>query len=302
LAGKVIARETTRAGLVHILGKAGQTNVQGEEQMKLDVFANKVIIRMNSFTGRLAALASEEKEGLIHIPPGYPTGKYVLVFDPLDGSSNVDINATVGTIFAIYRRRSKEGPGTPEDCLQRGRDIVASGYIIYGSSTMMVYTTGQGVHGFTLDPTLGEFLLSHPNLRIPDKPKYHSTNHAHQKYRSEGTRRFTRWLQGMDAEDEHEPLSERYIGALVADFHRNLLKGGIFYYPADSRYPSGKLRLVYEANPLAFIVEQAGGYASDGHGRILDIKPESLHQRTALFIGNRELVRKAEEFIVAYGD
>jgi fructose-1,6-bisphosphatase I len=165
---------------------------------------------------------------------------------------------------------------------------------------MMVYTTGQGVHGFTLDPTLGEFLLSHPNLRIPDKPEYYSTNHAYEKYRSEGTRRFTRWLQGMYAEDEREPLSERYIGALVADFHRNLLKGGIFYYPVDSRYPNGKLRLIYEANPLAFIAEQAGGYASDGHSSILDIKPESLHQRTALFIGNRELVRKAEEFIVTY--
>jgi fructose-1,6-bisphosphatase I len=300
LAGKVIARETTRAGLVHILGSAGQTNVQGEEQMKLDVFANRIIIRMNSFTGRLAVLASEEQEGLIHIPPGYHTGKYVLVFDPLDGSSNVDINATVGTIFAIYRRQSEDGPGTLEDCLQRGRDMVAAGYIIYGSSTMMVYTTGQGVHGFTLDPTLGEFLLSHPNLRIPEKPKYYSTNHAYEKYRSEGTRRFTRWLQGMHPEDERKPLSERYIGALVADFHRNLLKGGIFYYPADSRYTTGKLRLVYEANPLAFIAEQAGGYASDGHRGILDIRPESLHQRTPLFIGNRELVRKAEEFIVTY--
>jgi fructose-1,6-bisphosphatase I len=300
LAGKVISRETTRAGLVQILGSAGQSNVQGEEQMKLDVFANQVIIRMNSFTGRLAVLASEEEENLIHIPPGYHTGKYVLVFDPLDGSSNIDINATVGTIFAIYRRRSKEGPGTLADCLQRGHDMVAAGYIIYGSSTMMVYTTGHGVHGFTLDPSLGEFLLSHPNLRIPDKPKYYSTNHAYEKYRSEGSRRFTRWLQGMDREDEHRPLSERYIGALVADFHRNLLHGGIFYYPGDSRYHNGKLRLIYEANPLAFIAEQAGGYASDGHRNILDITPENLHQRTPLFIGNRELVRKAEEFISRY--
>jgi fructose-1,6-bisphosphatase I len=300
LAGKVIARETTRAGLVQILGSAGQTNVQGEEQMKLDVFADNVIVRMNSFTGRLAVLASEEKESLIHIPPGYRTGKYVLVFDPLDGSSNVDINATVGTIFAIYHRQSEGGPGTLEDCLQRGRDMVAAGYIIYGSSTMMVYTTGQGVHGFTLDPTLGEFLLSHPNLRIPDNPRYYSTNHAYEKYRSEGTRLFTGWLQGMHPEDVRKPLSERYIGALVADFHRNLLKGGIFYYPADSRYPNGKLRLVYEANPLAFIVEQAGGCASDGHRNILDVKPRSLHQRTPLFIGNQELVRKAEELIMAH--
>jgi fructose-1,6-bisphosphatase I len=300
LAAKIISRETARAGLVEILGSADQMNVQGEEQMKLDVFANKVMIRMNSFTGRLAVLASEEEKGLIHIPAGYKTGKYVLVFDPLDGSSNIDINATFGTIFGIFRRQSKEGPGTLADCLQKGRDIVAAGYIIYGSSTMMVYTTGQGVHGFTLDPSLGEFLLSHPDLRMPDKPKYYSTNHAYEKYRSEGTRRFTRWLKGMDEEDQRKPLSERYIGALVADFHRNLLKGGIFYYPADSRYVDGKLRLIYEANPLAFIAEQAEGYASDGHSSILDIQPESLHQRTPLFIGNRELVKKAEEFLVKY--
>ena len=300
LAGKIIARETTRAGLVEILGSAGEMNVQGEEQMKLDVFANQVIIRMNSFTGRLAVMASEEREDLIHIPSGYRTGKYVLVFDPLDGSSNIDINATVGTVFAIYRRQSKEGPGTVDDCLQKGRDIAAAGYIIYGSSTMMVYTTGQGVHGFTLDPSLGEFLLSHPNLRIPDNPTYYSANHAYQKFRSEGIQRLTRWLQGMDEEEKRKPLSERYIGALVADFHRNLLKGGIFYYPADSRYPEGKLRLIYEANPLAFICEQAGGYASHGNGNVLDVKPKDLHQRTPLFIGNRDLVEKAEAFIARY--
>jgi fructose-1,6-bisphosphatase I len=300
LAGKIIAREMTRAGLVEILGPAGETNIQGEEQMKLDVFADEVIIRMNSYTGRLAVMASEERRSPIHIPEGYQTGKYVLVFDPLDGSSNIDVNATVGTIFAIYRRQSQQGPGTVDDCMQRGRDLAAAGYVIYGSSTMMVYTTGQGVHGFTLDPSLGEFLLSHPNLQIPDRPKYYSTNHAYHKYRSEGAQRFTHWLQGLDEEDERDPLSERYIGALVADFHRNLLEGGIFYYPADSRYPSGKLRLIYEANPLAFIAEQAGGRASDGQGRVLDIKPDSLHQRTPLFVGNRELVEKAEAFIAEY--
>lgn len=300
LAGKIIARETTRAGLVEILGPAGEVNVQGEEQMKLDVFANQVIIRMNSFTGRLAVMASEEREDLIHVPSGYETGKYVLVFDPLDGSSNIDVNATVGTVFAIYRRQSEGGPGTVDDCLQKGRDIAAAGYIIYGSSTMMVYTTGQGVHGFTLDPSLGEFLLSHPNLRIPDKPKYYSANHAYQEFRSEGIQRFTRWLRGMDEEEKRKPLSERYIGALVADFHRNLLKGGIFYYPADSRYPEGKLRLIYEANPLAFICEQAGGYASHGSGNVLDVKPKDLHQRIPLFIGNRDLVEKAEAFIAKY--
>ena len=297
LAGKIIAREMSRAGLVDILGTAGEINVQGEEQMKLDVFADQVIIRMNSFTGRLAVMASEERRTPIHIPDGYQTGKYVLVFDPLDGSSNIDVNATVGTVFAIYRRRSDEGPGTVDDCLQRGRDIAAAGYVIYGSSTMMVYTTGQGVHGFTLDPSLGEFLLSHPDIRLPEEPQYYSANHAYDKFRSEGVRRFTRWLQGMHEEDEREPLSERYIGALVADFHRNLLEGGIFYYPADSRYPDGKMRLVYEANPLAFIVEQAGGSASNGESAILDTKPDDLHQRTPLFIGNTELVEKAEGFI-----
>jgi len=297
LAAKIIARETTRAGLVEILGSAGEMNVQGEEQMKLDVFADQVMIRMNSFTGRLAVMASEERRNPIHIPEGYETGKYVLVFDPLDGSSNIDVNATVGTIFAVYRRRSEKGPGTVDDCLQRGRDMVAAGYVIYGSSTMMVYTTGQGVHGFTLDPSLGEFLLSHPDLRIPGEPKYYSANHAYDKYRTQGVRRFTRWLQGMDEVDPREPLSERYIGALVADFHRNLLEGGVFYYPSDSRYPNGKLRLIYEANPLAFIAEQAGGAASDGTGRVLDRKPENLHQRTPLFIGNRVLVEKAEEFL-----
>jgi len=180
--------------------------------------------------------------------------------------------------------------------------MAAAGYVIYGSSTMMVYTTGQGVHGFTLDPSLGEFLLSHPDLQIPDRARYHSANHGYDQYRSKGIRKFTRWLQGMDEEDSRDPLSERYIGALVADFHRNLLEGGIFYYPADSRYPDGKLRLIYEANPLAFIAEQAGGKASDGRSRILDLKPEGLHQRTPLFIGNRKLVEKAEAFIARYDD
>ncbi len=302
LAGKIIAREMTRAGLVGILGSTGEFNVQREEQMKLDVFANQVIIRMNSFTGRLAAMASEERQDVIGIPSGYGTGKYVLVFDPLDGSSNIDINATVGTIFGVYRRRSEHGPGTMADCLQRGRDAAAAGYIIYGSSTMMVYSTGQGVHGFTLDPGVGEFLLSHPDLRIPEKPRYSSVNHAYERFRSQGAQRFSHWLQGLDEEDRREPLSERYIGALVADFHRTLLKGGIFYYPADSRYPEGKLRLVYEANPLAFLVEQAGGYASDGGGSILDVEPRKLHQRTPLFIGDRGLVQKAEEFIAEYDD
>ncbi len=304
LAAKIIARETSRAGLVQILGLAGKTNVQGEAQMKLDVFANQTIIRMNSYTGRLAVMASEEEPDIIPIPEGYPTGRYVLVFDPLDGSSNIDVNASIGTIFGIYRRRTPAGPGTVEDCLQPGRNLAAAGYIIYGSSTMMVYTTGNGVHGFTLDPGVGEFLLSHPNIRIPAEPKYYSANQGNEKYWSEGVRRFTRWLQGMDEENPRKPLSARYIGSLVADFHRNLLEGGIFYYPQDYKDPNkpkGKLRLLYEAAPLAFIAEHAGGYASDGRRPILDIVPEALHQRTALFIGNRDLVEMAETFIARYG-
>lgn len=304
LAAKIIAREVSRAGLVQILGRAGTTNVQGEAQMKLDVFANQTIIRMNSYTGRLAVMASEEEPDIIPIPEGYPTGRYVLVFDPLDGSSNIDVNASIGTIFGIYRRKTSGGPGTVEDCLQPGRDLAAAGYIIYGSSTMMVYTTGNGVHGFTLDPSVGEFLLSHPDIRIPAEPKYYSVNQGNEKYWSEGVRRFTRWLQGMDEEDPRKPLSGRYIGSLVADFHRNLLEGGIFYYPLDYKDPAkpkGKLRLLYEAAPLAFIAQHAGGYASDGRRPILDIVPESLHQRTALFIGNRDLVEKAEAFIARYG-
>jgi len=304
LAAKIIARETSRAGLVQILGLAGKTNVQGEAQMKLDVFANQTIIRMNSYTGRLAVMASEEEPDIIPIPEGYPTGRYVLVFDPLDGSSNIDVNASIGTIFGIYRRRTPAGPGTVEDCLQPGRDLAAAGYIIYGSSTMMVYTTGNGVHGFTLDPGVGEFLLSHPNIRIPAEPKYYSVNQGNEKYWSEGVRRYTRWLQGMDEENPRKPLSGRYIGSLVADFHRNLLEGGVFYYPQDYKDPNkpkGKLRLLYEAAPLAFIAEHAGGYASDGQRPILDIVPEMLHQRTALFIGNRDLVEMAERFIARYG-
>ncbi len=302
LAAKIIARETTRAGLVEILGLAGKVNVQDEQQMKLDVFADQTIVRMNSFTGRLAVMASEEQEDVIPIPEEYEAGRYVLVFDPLDGSSNIDANISIGTIFGIYRRLSEGGPGTLADCLQKGSHLVAAGYVIYGSSTVMVYTTGQGVHGFTLDPALGEFLFSHPNIRIPEKAKYYSVNQGYEQYWSPGAKRFIHWLRGMDSEYPREPLSCRYIGSLVADFHRNLLAGGVFCYPADSRKASGKLRLLYEATPLAFIVEQAGGYASDGCHRILDIQPESLHQRVPLFIGNRDLVEKAEEFISRYDE
>lgn len=300
LVAKIIARETCRAGLADVLGLAGKTNVQGEQQMKLDVFAHEAMVRMNCYTGRLAVMASEEVEDIIPVPEEYGIGRYVLLFDPLDGSSNIDVNVSIGTIFAIYRRLCMDGAGALADCLQVGRRLVASGYVIYGSSTMMVYTTGQGVHGFTLDPTMGEFLLSHPDIRMPTRPKYYSVNHGYEQYWSAGVKRFTRWLQGMDEQAPRKPLSSRYIGSLVADFHRNLLEGGVFYYPADTRNPGGKLRLVYEAIPLAFVAEQAGGYASDGRRDILDVQPGSLHQRTPLFIGNRDLVERAEEFKARY--
>lgn len=306
LAGKFIASRTTRAGLSDILGSTHDINVQGETVMRLDRLADQIIYRLNDHTGRLAVIASEENEKPMPIPDKYPPGKYVLLYDPLDGSSNIDYNASVGTIFAIYRRTSPDGtPGKLEDLLQPGRELVVAGYMIYGSSTMLVYTTGDGVHGFTLDPSIGEFLLSHPDIRIPDVPKYYSVNQGYEKYWSEGVRRFTHWMQGMepDSDQGNMPLSGRYIGTLVGDFHRNLLAGGIYYYPGDSSNPKkkgGKLRLLYEAAPLAFIAEQAGGYASDGWNNILDIEPNSIHHRVPLFIGDRALVKKAEEFIRRY--
>lgn len=302
LAGKLLASKIRRAGLAEILGGTEDINVQGEQVMKLDRIADLTIMRLNDHTGRLAVMGSEEHEGIIPISEKYPTGKYVLLYDPLDGSSNIDYNVSTGTIFAIYRRISQSGPGTLEDCLQPGRNLVAAGYIVYGSSTMLVYTTGRGVHGFTLDPSVGEFLLSHPSIQIPEKPKYFSVNLGYQKYWTEGVQRFTHYLQGRG--DDGQSLSLRYIGSLIADFHRNLLAGGVFYYPADTRDPDkpyGKLRLLYEAAPMAFIAEQAGGYASDGTRNILAIQPINLHQRTPLFIGNRYLVEKAEAFIKQYG-
>lgn len=301
LAGKLIASRTTRAGLADVLGATGETNVQGEEVQKLDAYAHKTIFQLNDHTGRLAVMASEEEKDIIPIPERYPTGKYVLVFDPLDGSSNIDFNVSVGTIFAIYERLSKSGAGTAGDVLQKGSEIVAAGYLVYGSSTILVYTAGQGVNGFTLDPSVGEFLLSHQNIRLPDPPKYYSVNQGYEKYWTEGIRRYTRWLQGEDGATHS--LSLRYIGSMVADVHRTLLGGGVFYYPADTRdpkKPQGKLRLLYEANPMAFVIEQAGGYASTGKGPIREIAPTGLHQRTPLFMGNTDLVRKAEEMIARY--
>jgi fructose-1,6-bisphosphatase I len=301
LAGKLIASRTQRAGLADILGSAGHENVQGEEVQKLDLYAQRTIYQLTDHTGRLCCMASEEEKEIIPIPAEYPRGDYVLVFDPLDGSSNIDFNVAVGTIFAIFRRRTAGGDGTVEDVLQSGRKIVAGGYLVYGSSTMLVYTTGHGVNGFTLDPTIGEFLLSHPNVRIPDTPRYYSVNHGNEQYWTEGVRRYTRWLQGE--EGNAEALGMRYIGSRVADVQRTLFAGGVFYYPADSKdpgKPSGKLRLLYEAVPMSYLIEQAGGYGSTGNGPILDVKPESLHQRTPVFVGNRDLVEKAEAFIAKH--
>lgn len=303
LAAKIIAREVTKAGLVEILGLAGEVNIQGEQVMKLDVFANETMVRMNDHTGRLCAMASEENPDVIPIPERFPCGKYVLIFDPLDGSSNIDVNVSIGTIFSIHRKVSAEPRGALEDFLQPGYKQAAAGYIVYGSSTMMVYTSGQGVHGFTLDPSVGEFLLSHPNIQILPQGRYYSINEGNYNYWSEGVRRYVDYLKASDRASGR-PYSGRYIGTLVADFHRNLLAGGIFMYPADTKdlkKPHGKLRLLYEAAPLAFIVEQAGGRASDGTQDIMQIQPESLHQRVPLFIGSREDVDKAEEFIHEFG-
>lgn len=299
LAAKIIAHKTTRAGLVNILGKAGAVNVQGEEQQKLDVYADDVIFRICDHTGRLCAMASEERDELITIPEPYAKGNYVLVYDPLDGSSNIDVNVSIGTIFGIYRCKNWELRGRLEDVLQPGRNLVAAGYVLFGSSTILVYSTGQGVHGFTLDPEIGEFLLSHENMRFPDPPSYYSLNDSYLEQWSPGVQQYVRWLQGREAGSEDAPrLSARYIGSLVADFHRNLLKGGVYCYPGEfAKNNKGKIRLLYEAAPLAFLVEQAGGYASDGYQPILDLVPLSLHQRTPLFIGNKSLVQKVESFI-----
>ncbi|MCK6626079.1 MAG: class 1 fructose-bisphosphatase [Anaerolineae bacterium] len=298
VAAKLISSHTTRAGLADIIGATGEVNVQGEEVQLLDEYAHRTIFQLNDHTGRLCVMGSEEEKEIIPIPSKYSCGKYVLLFDPLDGSSNIDFNVSVGTIFSIFRRKTEsDGPGTLEDVLQKGSDIVAAGYIVYGSSTMMVYSTGNGVHGFTLDPSIGEFLLSHPNIRLPE-PRFYSANQGYQSRWSDGVQRYTRWLRGE--EGNTKSLSLRYIGSMIADIHRNLLGGGVFYYPADTKSPHGKLRMLFEAQPMSFIIEQAGGYASTGRQPIRDIQPAQLHQRTPLYVGNRELVEKAEEFIAKY--
>src|SRR5215813_6603898 len=295
LAAKMIANKVRSAGLADILGSAEQENVQGEVQQKLDVFANETIIKALDHGGRLCAMASEEEPDIIPIPEGFRCGKYVLLFDPLDGSSNIDVNVPVGTIFSVVRKITRGRHGEMEDLLQPGRRQVAAGYVIYGSSTMMVYTTGQGAHGFTLDPSIGEFLLSHPNIRIPEDGRYLSVNDSYEALWDDRVRTVMRHYRGL--ESDHRALSTRYVGSLVADFHRNLLGGGIFAYPANTKTPRGKLRLLYEANPLAFIIEQAGGAAIDGTQRILDVTPTELHQRTPLYIGSASEVELAKRLL-----
>jgi fructose-1,6-bisphosphatase I len=302
LSAKIISREVNKAGLVDILGLTGDINVQGEEVAKLDEFANRTLIHRMERAGVLCAMASEENADLIEIPPSFPLGDYILIFDPLDGSSNVDTNVSIGTIFSIYRRRSPEGRSVSlADVLQKGMEQVAAGYFIYGSSTMMVYTTGRGVHGFTLDPSVGEFLLSHPDLKIPPEGKIYSVNESYWHYWDEPTRRTVSYFKSPENK-WGQPYTLRYIGSLVADFHRNLLSGGIFMYPADFRDPKkprGKLRLLCEAAPLAMVVEQAGGMATDGKTRILEIEPQELHQRVPLFIGSPNDVQKVMEIYQA---
>jgi len=296
LAFKVIWREVSKAGLVNILGVAGHQNVHGETVKKLDVFADERIYQAMDHGGHLCVMGSEENEDVLHIPPEYPTGRYVLLYDPLDGSSNIDANITIGTIFSIYRRVTPSGPGQMEDCLQPGYKQVAAGYVVYGSSTMLVYSTGDGVHGFTLDPSIGEFLLSHENIRIPSRGSIYSVNEGNYRWWHDGMKKYVKYLQQED-KSTGRPYSTRYIGSMVADVHRTLLYGGIFMYPGDTRNPNGKLRLMYEANPMSFIVEQAGGRATNGEKRILDVTPKSLHQRTPIFLGSPEDVKECEAFL-----
>ncbi|MEF3169529.1 MAG: class 1 fructose-bisphosphatase [Deltaproteobacteria bacterium] len=294
-AAKIIAREVNKAGLVDILGLTGEVNVQGEQVRKLDEFANRVLIYRMQRSGMLCAMASEENADIIEVPEDMPRGSYILIFDPLDGSSNIDVNVSIGTIFSIHRKLSDRPYVTTDDFLRTGSEQVAAGYFLYGSSNMLVYTTGNGVHGFTLDPSVGEFLLSHPNIRIPDRGKIYSVNESNTLYWDDRTKKVVSYFKSTENERK-KPYTARYIGSLVADFHRNLLQGGIFMYPADSKDPAkprGKLRLLCEAAPLAFVVEQAGGAATDGEKRILDIKATALHERVPLFIGSRKDVEMA---------
>jgi len=303
LGAKIIHRDINTAGLVDILGTSGVSNIQGEVQMKLDLFANEKLKAALKARGQVAGIASEEEDNIVNFS-GEPSshGKYVVLMDPLDGSSNIDVNVSVGTIFSIYRRLSPVGePVTEADFLQPGHKQVAAGYVVYGSSTMLVYTTGCGVHAFTYDPSIGVFCLSHEHVRFPVSGNTYSINEGNYIKFPTGVKKYIKYCQEMD-EPTHRPYTSRYIGSLVSDFHRNLLKGGIYIYPSTATHPQGKLRLLYECNPMAFLAEQAGGKASDGANRILDIVPEKLHQRSPFFVGSEFMVNDAERFMREFPD
>jgi fructose-1,6-bisphosphatase I len=298
LAFKIINREVGQAGLVDALGATGNINVQGEIVQKLDEFANTVIYRAMDHGGHLCAMASEENDDILPIPEPYKCGKYVLLFDPLDGSSNIDVNVSIGTIFSILRRVTPdEEPGSLPDFLQPGYKQVAAGYTIYGPSTMFVYTAGLGVYGFTYDPSVGEFLLSHDDIRIPQHGKIYSVNEGNYHKWGQGMQRYIDWAKMDVPEENKKAYTVRYIGSMVADVHRTLLYGGVFLYPADVKSYKGKLRLLYEANPMSFVVEQAGGKASNGRSRILEVEPRELHERTPLIVGSPQNVDEVERFL-----
>jgi fructose-1,6-bisphosphatase I len=301
IAAKIVNREVNKAGLVNILGEAGSDNIQGESQKKLDVYANDQFLAALASGGECAGVASEENDEIILFDGPASSGKYIVAMDPLDGSSNIDVNVSVGTIFSIYRRKTKNGPAEVNDFLQFGSDQVAAGYIVYGSSTMLVYTTGNGVNGFTLDPSIGEFCLSHPNMRIPKGGNIYSVNQGNFVHFPEGVKRYIKNLQ-IDDKASKKPYTLRYIGSLVSDFHRNLIKGGIYIYPTTLASPKGKLRLMYEANPMAMIIEQAGGKATDGFQDILEIEPTDIHQRVPLFVGSEAMVEESMRFMREYSD
>jgi len=297
LAAKVVNHEVNKAGLVDITGAAGDTNIQGEDQQKLDVYANDTFIRTITDRNIVCGIASEEEDDFVTInsQDEKHQNKYVVLIDPLDGSSNIDVNVSVGTIFSIFRRITKAGtPVQKEDFLQSGNKQVAAGYIVYGTSTMLVYTTGNGVNGFTLNPAIGSWYLSHPNMRFPEDGEIYSVNEGNYLDFPNGIKKYIKYCQ---AEQDNRPYTSRYIGSLVSDFHRNMIKGGIYMYPKSTKNPKGKLRLLYECNPMAFIAEQANGIASDGFNRIMDIKPSELHQRVPFICGSKNMVRKAEEFM-----
>ncbi|RZL47451.1 MAG: class 1 fructose-bisphosphatase [Pedobacter sp.] len=300
IASKIVNREINKAGLADILGDAGSINVQGEQQKKLDMYANEQFISALTSGGECCIVVTEEEDEFVVIDsPVSINAKYIVCIDPLDGSSNIDVNVAVGTIFSIYRRKSVEGKATLTDILQKGTEQVAAGYVIYGSSTMLVYTTGNGVNGFTLDPSIGEFCLSHPNMKIPADGIIYSINEGNYVHFPQGVKKYIKYAQVEDL-DSNRPYTSRYIGSMVGDIHRNLIKGGIYIYPTTAASPTGKLRLLYECNPMAFIVEQAGGVASDGLNRILDLQPVALHQRSSIFIGSPKMVKKAESLMAEF--